>query len=236
MAEAAPTVVVAAACTAAATLCACTAASSLGLSSGASGSGSLYGKAQRSGEPPEEEYGDEEIVSLEAVWGKGFLSPGGPAEVGALLAGPPPDQHDDGDGSAAVISLRGKHVLDIGAGSGGIDLLLVQQYGAAAVHAVDCEQGVLDRAAALWREADIPAGVISTQRVSREWYLSDEIEASPPFDVVFSKDSIVHVENKAAVMKALFRVLKPGGVLCISDWMCSEGVEAGAAAAITHHS
>lgn len=39
------------------------------------------------------------------------------------------------------------------------------------------------------------------------------------FDVVFSKDSILHVPDKAALARDIFRVLRPGGVFAASDWL-----------------
>lgn len=56
------------------------------------------------------------IGMLEAIWGEGFLSPGGPEEVARLVAGS---------------DLAGKAVLDIGCGAGGIDIALVRSHGAA---------------------------------------------------------------------------------------------------------
>ncbi len=43
----------------------------------------------------------------------------------------------------------------------------------------------------------------------------------PPatFDVVFSKDSIVHITDKHALMAEVFRVLRPGGWFLASDWL-----------------
>ncbi|HKF64428.1 MAG TPA: hypothetical protein VKB42_23860, partial [Dongiaceae bacterium] len=61
------------------------------------------------------EYGDAMVAALELIWGEGFLSPGGPAEVEAALGG-----RDIGRA----------RVLDIGCGIGGIDLLLAERFGA----------------------------------------------------------------------------------------------------------
>ena len=41
------------------------------------------------------------------------------------------------------------------------------------------------------------------------------------FDIVFSKDSIVHVEKKEELSKEIFRVLKKGGYFLGSDWLSS---------------
>jgi hypothetical protein len=52
------------------------------------------------------------IGFLELLWGRGWLSPGGPDELARLL------QDED---------LEGRHVLDIGCGAGGIDCLSGQR-------------------------------------------------------------------------------------------------------------
>jgi len=42
------------------------------------------------------------------------------------------------------------------------------------------------------------------------------------FDVVFSKDAMIHIEDKHALFSEVFRVLRPGGALVASDWMRSD--------------
>src|SRR5690606_37221029 len=39
------------------------------------------------------------------------------------------------------------------------------------------------------------------------------------FDIVFSKDSIIHIPDKAFLAGEAFRVLKPGGWFVASDWL-----------------
>lgn len=63
----------------------------------------------------EDHYPPRMIAMLEAVWGEGFLSPGGPEEVARIIG-----SHD----------ISGKAVLDIGCGAGGIDITLVRDHGA----------------------------------------------------------------------------------------------------------
>ena len=72
-------------------------------------------------------YEESFIAFLEEMWGDGYLSPGGAAEVGRLLEG---------------IDLTGKTVLDIGCGSGGITAGLVKDFGAGKVVGVDVEEPV----------------------------------------------------------------------------------------------
>ena len=95
---------------------------------------------------PQEHYHARLIGMLEHLWGDGWLSPGGPEEVKRLLDG---------------LDLSGKSVLDIGCGAGGIDVLLVETYGAAYVTGIDVEDTVLAHA----RERasrNIPVGRFAT--------------------------------------------------------------------------
>lgn len=139
------------------------------------------------------------VAFLESLWGEGFLSPGGPAEVARVLAG---------------ADLSGKAVLDIGCGAGGIDVALVLRHGAAWVSGIDVEDGVLARARAVVAAAGL-AHRIGLARVT-----PGPLPFPPcAFDVVFSKDSIVHIPDKTALMAEVFRVLKPGGRLLANDWL-----------------
>ncbi|NKX43921.1 methyltransferase domain-containing protein [Roseicyclus persicicus] len=144
-------------------------------------------------------YPAELIALLEAIWGEGFLSPGGPAEVARVLEG-----HD----------IAGLSVLDIGCGAGGIDLCLVRDHGAGHVTGIDVEDGVLERA----RTLVAAAGLDRRIGLVRVW--PGPLPFPPGcFDVVFSKDSIVHIPDKAALMAEVARVLKPGGRFLASDWL-----------------
>lgn len=82
-------------------------------------------------ETADAEYDDTAIRFLEALWGEGYLSPGGPEEVDRVVEG---------------LSLRGKTVLDIGCGAGGITLHLVERHGAAHATGFDVEQPVIEAA------------------------------------------------------------------------------------------
>lgn len=144
-------------------------------------------------------YPDQMIGMLEAIWGEGFLSPGGTAEVGRVVG---------------AEDIRGASVLDIGCGAGGAAIALAEGLGAGYVTGIDVEDGVLDRARTLVAARGL------TGRIGLVKVVPGPLPFPPEsFDVVFSKDAIVHVADKAALMAEVFRVLKPEGRFVASDWL-----------------
>ncbi len=150
-------------------------------------------------------YDEHHIVFLEEMWGDGYLSPGGPDEVARVLDG---------------IDLTGRSVLDIGCGSGGITLDLVRRHDAGHVVGIDVEQPVCAHAAERVRRAGFDDRV--------------EIRLVDPgplpfgdasFDIVFSKDSIVHIPDKEWLCGEVSRVLRPGGWFVASDWLIAHDDE-----------
>ena len=63
-----------------------------------------------------DEYGATFVAGPEWMWGEGFFSPGGEAEVALIVAGAP------------IVRAR---VLDVGSSLGAIDVLLVERLGPA---------------------------------------------------------------------------------------------------------
>lgn len=155
--------------------------------------------ASRNTDKPEPEYDGAAIRFLETLWGDGYLSPGGPEEVDRVLDG---------------ISLAGRSVLDIGCGSGGITLHLVMRHGAGFATGYDVEVPVIEAA----RERAARLGM--SERASFVQALPGALPfADGTFDVVFSKDALLHVADKDAIFREIFRVLKPGGTFAASNWM-----------------
>jgi phosphoethanolamine N-methyltransferase len=143
-------------------------------------------------------YDDQLVTLLEALWGKGYLSPGGDEETALLLDG---------------LDLEGKRVLDIGCGTGGATLFIAERFGADIV-GVDVEAGVVAKAAS----AAAARGL--AERARFETIAPGPFpHADRSFDAVFSKDALIHIADKRALAQEIFRVLKPGGVFAASDWM-----------------
>src|SRR6185436_71771 len=49
--------------------------------------------------------------------------------------------------------------------------------------------------------------------------------ADASFDIVFSKDALLHVPDKDALFREIFRMLAPGGVFAASDWLIAHDGE-----------
>jgi ubiquinone/menaquinone biosynthesis C-methylase UbiE len=144
-------------------------------------------------------YSGQLIGMLELVWGEGWLSPGGPEVVAATIKG---------------ISFAGKTVLDIGCGVGGVDFLLCETHRARYITGIDVEDTVLTTA----RKRAEARGLDACCGFVKVW---PGPLAFPPesFDIVFSKDAVVHIPDKHALMRDVFRILKPGGWFVASDWL-----------------
>lgn len=156
-------------------------------------------------EAEEIEYPDELIAFLESVWGWGFLSPGGPEEVARIVEG---------------VDLRGKKVLDIGCGSGGIALRLARDHDAGEVIGIDVEGPVVAKAEARAEEMGLADRVSFKKVTPGPLPFADE-----SFDVVFSKDSMIHIPDKETLFADIYRVLKPGGEIAAGDWLISHDGE-----------
>lgn len=148
-----------------------------------------------------EHYDPNQTGLLQALWGEGFLSPGGPEEVARVIDG---------------LDLRGCRILDIGCGTGAIPALLATEHDAAHVTGIDVETGVCEIARRRMSDAGLNDRVKIVQVEPGRLPFGDAT-----FDVVFSKDSIVHIPDKEALTQEVFRVLKPGGHFAASDWLIS---------------
>jgi ubiquinone/menaquinone biosynthesis C-methylase UbiE len=149
------------------------------------------------------EYDDDFIARLEFRWGKGFLSPGGATEVLAIAQG---------------IQIEGRKVLDFGCGLGGADLVLAEKCHPSSVIGLDIDAGLITKARALAKEAGLDGKVQFVK--SDPGKLDFENDS---FDVVFSKDAILHIDDKRWIYEEFSRLLKSGGALAISDWLKAEG-------------
>lgn len=150
-------------------------------------------------------YDDGVIAFLGELWGEGYMSPGGPDEVARVVEG---------------IDLTGLAVLDIGSGAGGAAVDLARNHGAGHVTGIDPEAAACAAARRLAERAGLADRVEIRQIEPGPLPFPDQ-----SFDLVFSKDSIIHIPDKEWLSAEVFRVLRPGGWFAASDWMISHDGE-----------
>jgi len=153
----------------------------------------------------EPEYDDKAIRFLEAMWGKGYLSPGGPQEVDRIVF---------------HLDFAGRHVLDIGCGTGGITLYLASAKPLAQITGFDVEEPVIEVAKTRANAKGLADKAKFVQAAPGKLPFTDH-----SMDIVFSKDALIHVHDKEAVFADIFRILKPGGHFAASDWLTSHDRE-----------
>lgn len=150
----------------------------------------------------EPEY-DEKIIKLfEHVWGDGFLSPGGSEEVDLIVKG---------------ADLTDKTLLDLGCGTGGITLHLAQHYPLKSIVGFDVEDPGHQKAKQRLAKINVEKNVEFVLGEAGSLPFEDSA-----FDVVFTKDALIHVSDLGAIFSEIHRVLKPDGVFLGCDWMSSQ--------------
>jgi len=146
------------------------------------------------------QYSRNGITRYEEIFGKTFVSVGGELTTAQFVA---------------RLNLRpGQRVLDVGAGAGGSAFYMARMYDVD-VHGMDLSTNMTGIAKE-YRNQMEPA---VKHRV--QFYVEDitQVELPPNFyDVVYSRDTIMHIEDKLTLYKKLLSSLKPGGKLLVSDY------------------
>ncbi len=146
------------------------------------------------------------VEGMQALYGKGFLSPGGAEEMAVLLDG---------------VDLAGRTVLDIGCGLGGAAVMLAGTFGARYVTSIDVAGDLVQRARETISEAGL-SGKVETRHVTPGPLPFDDVS----FDTVFAKDVVCHIPDKAALFGEVARVLVPGGQVICADFTVPSGPDA----------
>jgi len=142
------------------------------------------------------QYTDNGIARYEAIFGKAFISTGGlesTVEVTKFLEKITSDTK----------------ILDVGCGMGGSAFYFHDTFGAS-VYGVDLAEKMIQ----------IGQGYIG-DRKNVQLVLSDIFDAKledNSYDIVYSRDTILHIENKKGLFELMFRTLKPGGQVLITDY------------------
>jgi phosphoethanolamine N-methyltransferase len=138
-------------------------------------------------------------LRYEKIFGAGYVSTGGP-ETTAYLC------------TKLGTELRGGvRVLDVGSGIGGAAFYLAREYGAL-VTGVDLAEEMVQIAHERRRQSGAPQSVT---------FLKADILTAAfehPFDIVWSRDALMHVADKRRLFTRLHDLLVPGGKLVITDY------------------
>ena len=143
-------------------------------------------------------YNQSNISTMEMIYGEGYLSAGGDAEIAKIFAD---------------VETEGKTILDLGCGLGGAMATLVKDHNAAFVRGVDTNKEVLQKAKKLIKQHSLE----NKTKLS----LIDEGPLPYPdnrFDIVHLTAVACHIESLKPFLSEVLRVLKPGGQLVGRDW------------------
>lgn len=108
----------------------------------------------------------------------------------------------------------GQTVLDVGCGTGGSAFYMAEKYGVT-VRAVDLASHMISIA----NDRLARTGKSVQERVT--FAIEDITKSSYPdnsFDVIYSRDTILHIPNKEELFQMFKNFLKPGGLLFITDY------------------
>ncbi len=144
----------------------------------------------------------ENVPSFEAIYGKGLISLGGFQAVDEMMAG---------------LEVGRKELLDIGFGIGGMAHYLAAEYDAR-VWGLEIHEWMVTFA----RHAT-PAAIRNNVE-----FLTYDRNGNIPLsdaciDLAYSKGVLTNVEDKQCLFGEVARVLRPGGRICLIDWLAPAG-------------
>jgi len=140
------------------------------------------------------------ILRYEKIFGQTYIGPGG---------------EDSTDRFTSKLNLEhGQKVLDIGCGIGGAAFFMANKY-SVNVYGMDLSSNMISIA----NEYRSKMSAAVQHRV--QFHVEDATLMEYPenfYDVIYSRDTILHIDDKLSLFKKIMKSLKPGGKLMISDY------------------
>ncbi|XP_057996176.1 phosphomethylethanolamine N-methyltransferase-like [Hevea brasiliensis] len=147
------------------------------------------------------QYESNGILLYERVFGQGYVSTGGIETTKEFVA---------------KLDLKpGQKVLDVGCGIGGGDFYMAENFGVEVV-GIDLSINMILFA------LECATGLKCTVKFE----VADCTKKTYPdntFDVIYSRDTILYIQDKPALFRSFFKWLKPGGKVLISYYCKSAG-------------
>lgn len=148
------------------------------------------------------QYSENGVLRYERIFGRTFVSTGGRETTEKFLQG---------------LNLQsGTYVLDVGCGIGGSAFLMDLEHGCK-VRGVDLSTNMI----AIAKNRKEEVGSKNT-----DFFIEDITKAEYPeseFDLIYSRDAIMHLEEKEALYKKFLKWLKPGGRIFMSEYAHRHG-------------
>lgn len=148
-----------------------------------------------------QQYTHKGILRYEKMFGSGYVSTGGLSTTKEFVD---------------MLNLTpGQKVLDVGCGIGGGDFYMAKTFGVE-VLGMDLSSNMVEIAMERAVTEKLPLV---------QFEVSDATKRRFPdctFDVVYSRDTILHIKDKVDLFRKFYSWLKPGGKLLISDYCCGE--------------
>ena len=142
------------------------------------------------------------VKRYEWIFGETFLSTGGKETTDLVLE--------------KIILPPGSHILDVGSGIGGHSFLLAEKF-QSYVHGIDLSRNMM---------------AVAEDHLSRRPHLKSlvkfefvDITKEQPtipdnfYDLIYSRDCFMHIEDKFTLFRRLFLKLKPGGRIIFTDYI-----------------
>ncbi|CAB1455075.1 unnamed protein product [Pleuronectes platessa] len=148
-----------------------------------------------------QQYTSRGILRYEKMFGAGYVSTGG---------------HGTTKEFVDLLTLKpGQKVLDIGCGIGGGDFYMAKTFGVE-VLGLDLSDNMVEIAMERATNEKLPSVQFEVADATKRMF------SEGSFDVIYSRDTILHIDDKLALFKRFHSWLKPGGKLLISDYCCGE--------------
>eukprot|EP01099_Mayorella_cantabrigiensis_P001882 TRINITY_DN1823_c0_g1_i1.p1 TRINITY_DN1823_c0_g1~~TRINITY_DN1823_c0_g1_i1.p1 ORF type:complete len:293 (-),score=69.23 TRINITY_DN1823_c0_g1_i1:40-831(-) len=140
------------------------------------------------------------ILRYEKIFGTDFVSTGGLKTTQNFIPRTKP--------------LPGQKVLDIGCGLGGSTFYFAENYDVEVI-SVDLSRNMLTLAGEKLkkRPQSVQDRIKFLEADVTQYQFPEET-----FDIIYTRDALIHINDKASLFKQCFKWLKPGGRLFISDY------------------
>ncbi|XP_066574847.1 phosphoethanolamine methyltransferase isoform X2 [Amia ocellicauda] len=148
-----------------------------------------------------QQYSRRGILRYEKIFGQGYVSTGGPSTTKEFVD---------------LLNLSpGQRVLDVGCGIGGGDFYMARKFGVE-VLGMDLSSNMVEIAMERAVKENLPMVQFEVGDATKR------IFPEGSFDVVYSRDTILHIADKLQLFRRFHSWLKLGGKVLISDYCCGE--------------